>query len=108
NSAQGGSAPLTYVDPRSFSTRPSNWYQTTTIDEWSQQGIYNNKNEGLVNYSGLTEVTRQHFQLGNEDLNMDMTSEINGILNGSITGVTGWGLAYLPQIENITGLTDSY
>jgi hypothetical protein len=108
NSAQGGSAPLTYVDPRSFSTRPSNWYQTTTIDDWSQPGIYNNKNEGTVNYSGLTVVARQHFELGNEDLNMDMSSEINGILNGSITGVTGWGLAYLPQIENITGLTDSY
>jgi len=108
NSAQGGSAPLTYVDPRSFSTRPSNWYQTTTIDDWSQPGIYNNKNEGTVNYSGLTVVARQHFELGNEDLNMDMSSEVNGILNGSITGVTGWGLAYLPQIENITGLTDSY
>jgi hypothetical protein len=62
----------------------------------------------VVNYSGLTIITRQHFDLGNEDINMDMTEEINGILNGSITGVTGWGLAYLPQIENITGLTDSY
>jgi hypothetical protein len=108
NSAQGGSAPLTYVDPRSYSTRPSNWYQTTTISGWSQNGIYNNKNQGVVNYSGLTIVARQHFELGNEDLNMDMTSEINGILTGSLTGVTGWGLAYLPQIENITGLTDSY
>jgi len=108
NSAIGGSAPLTYVDSRAFSTRPSNWYQTTTIDEWSQEGIYNNKNQGLVNFSGLTIVARQHFALGNEDLDMDMTEEINGILNGSITGVTGWGLAYLPQIENITGLTDSY
>jgi hypothetical protein len=108
NSAQGGSAPLTYVDPRSFSTRPSNWYQTTTINKWSQPGIYNNKNEGNVNYSGLTIVARQHFELGNEDLNMDMTNEVNGILQGTITGVTGWGLAYLPQIENITGLTDSY
>jgi hypothetical protein len=39
---------------------------------------------------------------------MDMSGEINGVLNGSITGVTGWGLAYLPQIENISGLTDSY
>jgi hypothetical protein len=39
---------------------------------------------------------------------MDMTNEINGILNGTITGVTGFGIAYLPQIENITGLTDSY
>jgi hypothetical protein len=108
NSAVGGSAPLTYVDSRAYSTRPSNWYQTTTIDDWSQPGIYNNKNEGLVNFSGLTIVARQHFDLGNEDINMDMTEEINGILDGSITGVTGWGLAYLPQIENITGLTDSY
>jgi hypothetical protein len=39
---------------------------------------------------------------------MDMSDEINGVLNGSITGVTGWGLSYLPQLENISGLTDSY
>jgi hypothetical protein len=108
NSANGGISPLTYVDSRAYSTRPSNWYQTTTLSGWSQNGIYNNKNEGSVNYSGLTIVARQHFELGNEDLNMDMTDEINGILNGSITGVTGWGISYLPQIENITGLTESY
>jgi hypothetical protein len=108
SSAIGGASPLTYVDSRAFSTRPSNWFQTTTIDTWSQPGIYNNKNEGTVNFSGLTIVATQHFQLGNEDLNMDMTDEINGILDGSITGVTGWGVAYLPQIENITGLTESY
>ena len=108
NSAQGGQSPLTYVDPRSFSTRPSNWYQTTTISEWSQEGIYNNRNQGLVNFSGLTIVAEQHFELGNENLEMDMTDEINGILQGTITGVTGWGIAYLPQIENITGLTESY
>jgi hypothetical protein len=108
NSANGGISPLTYVDSRAYSTRPSNWYQTTTLSGWSQNGIYNNKNEGSVNYSGLTIVARQHFELGNEDLNMDMTAEINGILNGSITGVTGWGISYLPQIENITGLTESY
>ena len=108
NSANGGSAPLTYVDSRAYSTRPSNWYQTTTISGWSQSGVYNNRNEGSVNFSGLTIVARQHFELGNEDLNMDMSDEINGILDGSITGVTGWGVAYLPQIENITGLTESY
>jgi len=108
NSANGGISPLTYVDSRAYSTRPSNWYQTTTLSGWSQNGVYNNKNEGVVNYSGLTIVARQHFELGNEDLNMDMTDEINGILNGSITGVTGWGISYLPQIENITGLTESY
>jgi hypothetical protein len=108
NSANGGSSPLTYVDSRAYSTRPSNWYQTTTISNWSQPGVYNNKNEGTVNFSGLTIVARQHFEFGNEDLDMDMSDEINGILDGSITGVTGWGVAYLPQIENITGLTESY
>ena len=96
------------MDSRAYSTRPSNWFQTTTIGNWSEPGIYNNRNQGVVNYSGLTIVAQQHFELGNEDLNMDMSNEINGVLNGTITGVTGWGLAYLPQIENITGLTDSY
>jgi hypothetical protein len=108
NSAQGGQSPLTYVDSRAFSTRPSNWFKSTTINSWSNPGIYNNKNEGLVNYSGLTIIARQHFELGNEDLNMDMTDEINNILNGTLTGVTGWGIAYVPDIENITGLTESY
>jgi hypothetical protein len=108
NSAEGGASPLTYVDPRAFSTRPSNWYQTTTISEWSEEGIYNNKNQGLVNFSDLTIIATQHFELGNEDINMDMTDEINGIIDGTITGVTGWGIAYVPQIENITGLTESY
>ena len=108
NSANGGISPLTYVDSRAYSTRPSNWYQTTTLSGWSQNGIYHNRNLGSVNYSGLTIVATQHFELGNEDLSMDMTNEINGILNGTITGVTGWGISYVPQIENITGLTDSY
>lgn len=107
-SSNGSSTPLTYVDSRAYSLRPSNWYQTTTINNWSQPGIYDNTNQGVVNYSGLTIVGRQHFELGNEDLYIDMSNEINGVLNGSITGVTGWGISYLPQIENISGLTDSY
>jgi hypothetical protein len=105
---QGGGSPLTYVDDRSYSTRPSNWYQTTTITNWSEPGIYNNRNNGIVNFSGLTIIDRQHFEFGNEDINFDMTDEINGIINGTITDVTGWGIAYLPEVENITGLTEAY
>ena len=108
HSPYGGSMPLTYVDARAYSTRPSNWYQTTTISGWTEPGTYNNRNDGVVNFSGITIISRQHFEFGNEDINFDMTDEINGILFGSITGVTGWGVAYLPQIENITGLTESY
>lgn len=108
NGLMGGLYPITYVDPRSYSDRPSNWYLTTNVSEWSQPGIYNNTTGGVVNYSALTIVDRQHFEFGNEDINFDMTDEINNILYGNLTGVTGWGIAYLPDVENITGLTISY
>jgi len=92
-----------------FSSRPSNWFQTTTLDFWSENGLYNNENNGeFVNYSALTIVDIQHFDKGNEDINFDMTDEINGIINGNITGITGWGIAYRPEIEQITGLTSNY
>ena len=93
---------------KSFSDRPSNWFQTTTISNWTQEGIYNNKNTGIVNYSALTIVDTQHFEFGDENIAFDMTNEINNILNGSLTNTTGWGIAYLPQVENLTGLTQPY
>jgi hypothetical protein len=93
---------------RNFSTRPSNWIQTTTLSGWTSQGIYNNNNSGSTPYSALTIVDTQHFQFGNENISFDMTSEINSIITGGLTGVTGWGIAYLPQIENLTGLTENY
>jgi hypothetical protein len=95
-----------------FSTRPTNWYQRSTLKNWSVPGLYDNRNTLTTltgcNYSALTIVDIQHFELGNEDASFDMTNEINGILNGTLTGVTGWGIAYVPDIENITGLTESY
>lgn len=93
---------------KNFSTRPSNWIQTTTISGWTEPGIYNNNNTGTLPYSALTIVDTQHFQFGNENISFDMTDEINNILIGSLTGVTGWGIAYLPQVENLTGLTENY
>jgi hypothetical protein len=93
---------------KNFSTRPSNWIQTNTLSGWTQQGIYNNNNTGTVPYSALTIVDTQYFQFGNENISFDMTTEINNILNGTLTNVTGWGIAYLPQVENLTGLTENY
>ena len=101
-----------YETDKSFSERPSNWYQRTTVSGWTQPGLYNNTNSlsantGL-NFSALTIIDTQHFEFGNEDISFDMTNEINGIINGSITGVTGWGIAFYPQLENITGMTENY
>ena len=95
-----------------FSTRPANWYQRTTVNNWSQPGLYDNSNSltGLtgLNYSALTIIDEQHFEFGNEDINFDMTNEINSILDGSLTGVTGWGVAYKPDLERLSGLTEAY
>lgn len=93
---------------RNFSERPSNWSGRTTINNWEQPGLYDNNNMGVMPYSALTIVDIQHFQFGNENIAFDMTNEINGILNGTIQNVTGWGIAYKPQVENLTGLTDTY
>ena len=93
---------------RNFSDRPSNWSATTTIGVWTEPGIYNNKNLGTVPFSAVTIVAEQHFEFGNENIEFDMTDEINQILNGSLTNVAGWGIAYKPQVENLMGLTDAY
>jgi len=93
---------------KTYSTRPSNWYETTTIGVWEENGIYNNRNLSNVPFSALTLVDEQHFEFGDENIEFDMTNEINGILNNTISGTTGWVIAYKPQIELLSGLTDTY
>lgn len=93
---------------KNFSNRPSNWVQTTTINNWTEPGIYNNKNTGVVNYNDLVIVDTQHFEFGDENISFDMTNEINSIINGTLENVTGWGIAFKPQVENLTGLTTNY
>ena len=93
---------------RNYSERPSNWYQTTTISNWTENGIYNNQNVGTVPFSSLTIVDIQHFQFGNENVEFDMTDEINDILFGTLNNVSGWGIAFRPQIETLTGLSNTY
>ncbi len=93
---------------RNFSNRPSNWYQRTTINDWSEEGLYNNQNLGSYPYSALTIVDEQHFEFGDENIEFDMTNEINDVLNGSLSGVTGWGITYKPQLELLSDLDDAY
>ncbi len=98
-------------DDKSFSQRPSNWNYATNISGWTTPGLYDNKNQSTgssINFSALTIVDTQHFEFGNEDIEFDMTNEINGIISGSTTGVTGWGIAYYPQLENLANLSESY
>jgi hypothetical protein len=93
---------------KNYSDRPSNWSATTTIDTWEQPGIYSNTNTGPVPYTDLTEVATQHFQFGDENIEFDMTDEINAVLNGWIQNPVGWIIAYVPQVENLVGTSGTY
>ena len=93
---------------KNYSNRPSNWYQTTTIDNWGEPGVYNNLDLGAYPFSGLTILDIRHFQFGDENIEFDMTSEINDILNGVLPEETTWGIAYLPQVELLTGTDGMY
>lgn len=114
----GGLFPFHPAEDRSFSTEPSNWLWRNKINRWSEPGIYNNMNIGVINYSGtttgitgttdITIIGVQHFEFGNEDIEFDMTNEIESILNGTLTGCTGWGIAFLPEYELKTGITQTY
>jgi hypothetical protein len=103
--------PESIFTKKNYSLDPSNWFYRQTTLPWSTEGIYDNTNSitgSGVNYSGLTIIGEQHFEFGNENISFDMTDEINGILNGTITGVTGWGIAYKPNIELFNQLTQYF
>lgn len=64
--------------------RPSNWTSRTTLNQWSQPGIYITTGQTIATI---------HFDNGNEDIDEDITNYINGILTGD-TPNYGLGLAF--------------
>ncbi len=71
----------------------SNWYNSATETLWT---------EGSGGISGITvnnTVTTQHFDFGNEDIEMDITNEINSILTGQTTN-NGYMLCFSKLLED--------
>lgn len=62
----------------------SNWNSATTITSWNEPGIFNNPTASTTNYA------IQHFERGDEDLDIDITDMVNSWLSG---GSTNHGLA---------------
>jgi hypothetical protein len=75
-----------------FDERPSNWFNRTTLNEWSAEGIYTDNPVILETI---------HFDNGNEDINVDITDYVNGII---VSGNTnhGLGLAFAVLYQDIT------
>lgn len=82
-----------------FDERPSNWYNRTTLDEWTVEGIYASTPtilSGSTHTNGLI-----HFDNGNEHINVDITDYVNGIILSGNTN-HGLGLAFSVLYQDLT------
>lgn len=79
----------------------SNWYNSTTETEWT---------EGPGAITGITTgntVFIQHFDIGNEDIEMDITNEINAILSNT-TPNNGFMLCFPKILEETNTEIEQY
>lgn len=81
---------------KTFDERPSNWYNRTTTNQWTIEGVYCEE---------PTIINTIHFDNGDEDINIDITDYVNGIL---LSGNTdhGLGLAFEVVYQNISPSAD--
>lgn len=73
---------------------PANWYYRDSGVSWSENGIYSSLTPNIV-------LTTQYLQDGSEDLELDITNYINGILFSGNTNY-GIGLAFSSNTESFT------
>lgn len=69
---------------KTYDERPSNWFYRTTMNTWTTNGIYD---------TNPIIVGSQHFDNGNENLEIDITEYVNGIIQSGITN-HGLGIAF--------------
>lgn len=80
---------------KTYDIRPSNWYSRTTQDDWSVPGIYSTTPDI---------ITTIHFDNGNEDIDVDITDYVNGIITGDTN--YGLGLTFPVIFESLTSEYD--
>lgn len=96
----------TYIKDQVYCERAANWEDRLSTTQWSQLGVYTNP---YAWYSGSTSgytgntinlvKGTQFFEKGNENVCIDVTDYINGLISSGITQVN-LGLAYAPGIES--------
>jgi len=89
---------------RLISTDGCNWYQSKNGKKWNEPGIYsidtlNDEYDNFDTESGSTVIIgRQHFDVGNENINLDVTEIVNKYITGELENY-GIGIAYTPMTE---------
>ena len=78
-------------DDITFVESASNWINATTTVLWDEPGVYSGSPSGIT-------VTTQHFDKGNENIEMDITDEVNSLITGGTTNY-GYGLSFERDLE---------
>jgi hypothetical protein len=79
---------------------PSNWAYAQTAVPWiNGAGVYSGSPSGIT-------IGTQHFDQGNENLSIDMTSVINAIITGDANN--GFGLAFASIYEQLAAINTQY
>ena len=92
--------PILVMGDSAYSTGPSNWVESQTGIFWSGgSGVYSGSPSGIT-------VTTQHFDKGNENIEMDVTNYVNGLLTGDTN--YGLGIAYSRAYEVMNTTTLQY
>ena len=78
-------------DNITFVESASNWINATTTEEWDEPGVYSGTPSGIT-------VTTQHFDKGNENIEMDITNEVNSLITGGTVN-NGYGLSFERSLE---------
>jgi hypothetical protein len=79
------------ADNITFVESASNWINATTVDSWDEPGVYSGSPSGIT-------VTTQHFDKGSENIEMDITDEVNSLITGG-TPNNGYGIAFERDLE---------
>lgn len=98
---------------RLLSYDASNWFQARNNDPWEEEGIYSNETLSKEYDKFSSEegseiiIGRQRFDIGNENINFDITDIVNKYINGELENY-GLGIAFTPMLELKGGEIENY
>jgi len=74
----------------------SNWLSASTLTSWDEPGVFSNPTASTNFY------TQQHFEIGSENIDFDVTNIIQDWLSGGSQNY-GFGISYSKSFEDIGG-----
>lgn len=88
------------VGESSLSVKPSNWVESQTGINWvNGSGVYSGTPSGIT-------IATQHFDFGNENMEVDITNYVNGLITGDTN--YGLGIAYARGFEQMQTTDPQY